>query len=57
MLMRVFDTHADLVIDVLECFINDGVRLKSQQLLYRLLQYDGEIAGLLETILRRENYP
>ncbi len=41
MLLRLFDTHADLVIDVLESFINDGIRLKSEQLLYRLLRHDG----------------
>lgn len=48
MLLRVFDAHGLLVIDVLENFINEGCRLKSEPLLAKLIHFEfQEVAGVL----------
>lgn len=53
MLLGIYDKCSAMVIDVIECFINDGVRLKSEPLLMKLLHDDvEEVAGVLETIFR-----
>jgi hypothetical protein len=53
MLLGIYDKCSAMVIDVIECFVNDGVRLKSEPLLMKLLHDDvEEVAGVLETIFR-----